>query len=88
MNDRPTALPHRAASDLVCAAVLVPCAVSGLLRVAVAVRRYIAVADTRSGARRGACIATRIALPTRRIRGCCDNISVTNKQIQYEKVHT
>jgi len=46
--------------------------------VAVAVCRYIAVADTRSGATRGACIATRIALPTRRIRGHYDNIYVTN----------
>lgn len=83
-----TALPHRAASDLVCAAVLAPCAVSGLLYVAVAVCRYIAVADTRRRATRGACIATRIALPTIRIRGRYDNISVTNKQIQYEIIHT
>lgn len=34
-----TALPHRAASDLVCAVVLAPCAVPGLLCVAVAVCR-------------------------------------------------
>ena len=61
-------------SATVCAAVWpysVPCA--GLLRVAVAVCRYIAVADTRSGATRGACIATRIAL-TVWVRGDYDNI--------------
>ena len=78
-------------SGVCCGAV--PCAVSGLLYVAVAVCRadtcwgplryrvpcrYIAVADTRSGATHGACIATRIALPTRRIRGHYDNIYVTN----------
>jgi len=58
-------------SAAVCATVWpysVPCA--GPLRVAVAV----AVADTRSGATRGACIATRIALPTVQTRPISDNI--------------
>jgi hypothetical protein len=64
------------------------CIRSGVCCCAGAVCRYIAVADTRRRATRGACIATRIALPTVRIRGCYDNISVTNKQIQYEIIHT
>jgi hypothetical protein len=62
-----TALPHRAASDLVlCVTVM---------RVTVMV-----VTDTWSGATRGACIATRIALPTVLIRPRYDNIYVTSKQ--------